>query len=701
MSSVLAIDFGNENHVISAPRKGGIDIISQSSHRLIPSIIAFSDIRRYAGEHAFQQQSLNQKNTITNLKRLIGIKYDSDECKFIQNQVPFKLVKLDDGYIGIEVNYLKETVIHRVEQCLSYLLKNAFQIANSNEIHATDCVIVVPPWWNEVQRQTIIDSAKISGYNVLQLLNSTTAASIVYSMYHRKKLHQNSDEPVPVAFIDFGNSSFNVSIAMLKQGSVEVKSFASDKHLGGDDFTKILVKFLLEKTIQKYNIDPTKSSRAMLRFIQTAEKLKKNLSVNRAIPFDIQNLMNGVDVNFIVKRDELEEISKHLIDRIEEPIRKALQLAGVNKEDLFAIEVHGGASRMTAVKAKIREVFGKDISQSLNPDECFSMGGGFQAAILSSQYKVDLKVTDILQHQINIECDNENSKELFKKFTTLPNQIILPINVKRKNNVRFLNEKSEVIYTIEIETDTDEPVIVNLNVQLTNDGFITAEVEQKDGIHIKSKFERKFGLTSIQIEQYQNKEKEMSRRDEEEQEIDQARDNLRDYIFTMYTYVLCDFPGFDPSKKLEYLQKTLMAQEWFEENEFTRLPLQDYNDQLDALKSFGDPAIARKNAHIEIPNKLRELIKTAEIERNKLDNKDEKFDHILEDEREVVRKEIDDFSEWLKNEIDEIEKVPQYMDVPFKIDDAQKKFIDIENKVIGLFMKPKPTETGNERNEEE
>ena len=187
MSSVLAIDFGNENLVISAPRKGGVDIINnQSSQRLTPSMVAFSETRRYAGEFARQQQMQNVKGTITNLKRLVGLKYDSNDREVVQKLVPFKLVKLDDGYIGVEVMYLEELQTFRVEQCIALLLKEVFHIARIQSIHASDCVIVISPWWDECQRRSILDSAKIAGFNVLKLLNSTTAAAIVYSMYHKK-----------------------------------------------------------------------------------------------------------------------------------------------------------------------------------------------------------------------------------------------------------------------------------------------------------------------------------------------------------------------------------------------------------------------------------------------------------------------------------------------------------------------------------
>lgn len=737
MSSVIAIDFGNENLVISAPRKGGVDIINnQSSHRLTPSIVAFSDTRRYGGEFAKQQQMQNVKGTITNLKRLVGLKYDTEEREIVQKIVPFKLVKLEDGYIGVEVNYLDQLEVFRVEQCIALLMKEVFQIARLHNIKSSDCVVVVSPWWDEVQRRVIIDSAKIAGFNVLKLVNSTTAAAIVYSMYHRKKLPEKSDKAVPVAFVDFGDSTMNVAIVMLSQGTVEVKGFACNEHLGGSDFTTALVKMLLEKTKEKYKIDPSKNPRSMLRFTQAAEKLKKSLSINPIMPFDVQSCMNDIDINFMVKREDFEKAIHDLVAKIEEPILKALEIANVKKEDLFAIEVHGGASRVKAVKDKICSVFGKELTQSLNPDECFSLGAGFQAAILSPQFRVDLKVKDVAPHQINIEwIDDQGVKktnELFKPFNVVPCTKIVPIKVKRTGFVRLFNDQTGELGHVNIETGTDEALLVKLKIRLSSDGIIqvleathqtTEEVIIKDqdqdeanllsdaehkkkvvtkDVHVLFNYKPHFGLSKDQIEKYQSEEKKMFRHDQEEIEIDNARNELESYIFSMNTYITRDFPEFfDPSKKDDYLQKIADAQCWFEENEFDRLPLNEYKKQLDSLKQFGEPAMARKNSRIEIPLQIQEFMNQAKNERMKLDNKEEKFNHITENERNAIKKDIDDYSQWLKNKLDEIEKIPKYVDVPFQRNDAQSKINSLEKKVHDLFMKPKITPLKKEEKNDE
>jgi molecular chaperone DnaK (HSP70) len=196
----------------------------------------------------------------------------------------------------------------------------------------------------------VLDAAYIAGIKVLKLLNSTTAAAIAYSVFQRARTVENA---VPVAIVDFGDSAMNVAVVRLWANSLEVKGFWCDERLGGSHFTTALVDWLLEKTRAKYRIDP----RALLRFRQAAERLKKGLAVNPVMPFEVQNLLDA-DVNFLVKRDEFKATRGDLLARIRAPVERALELAGVAKEALFAIEEHGGASRIPAVKASSKRFSG-------------------------------------------------------------------------------------------------------------------------------------------------------------------------------------------------------------------------------------------------------------------------------------------------------------------------------------------------------
>ena len=474
--SVLAIDFGNENCLVGNPGRGGVDVlVNQASKRITPSMISITDDRVFAGEMAKTQQMGNVKSTITYLKRLVGLKYDDPEREVIEKLIAYPLVKLDDGYIGVEVstNYKKEVL--RIEYCISILLKNLFEIGKLHNVNTKDCVIVVSPWWNESQRRAILDAAELQGFNVQKLLNSTTAAAITYSMYHRTKLPAEESKKVPVAFIDFGDSSLNVAIAMLYQGSIEIKSYVCNQHLGGSYFTTVLSDYLLGIVEKKYKINPRTNPRAMIRFREAVDRLKKSLTANTKMFFEVQNLMNDIDVHFIVERSEFEGLLTDLISQIDEPIEKALQLAGVEKKDLFAIELYGGGSRVPLVKTQIEKIFGRKPTQSLDLDECFLTGAGFQAAILSPQFHVKLDIKDAAPHQVKLEYQmpdgTTKTLEVFKQFNPVPSTKKIPIHVKGSTTVKFFSTYGD-IGTVNIASPYEDEKTVKLVVRLTPDGIL-------------------------------------------------------------------------------------------------------------------------------------------------------------------------------------------------------------------------------------
>jgi molecular chaperone DnaK (HSP70) len=479
MAAVIAIDFGNENCLIALPQRRNVDIaLNQSSQRVTPTMTGFIENRRYAGVFAQQQQMQDVKSTITNLKRLIGLRFDSPEREVIQSLVPYTIVGLEDGFSGVEVNYQGKRQVIRVEQCLAFLLKELFVIARRNSASTNECVIVVSPWWDESHRRAVLDAANIAGVKVLKLLNSTTAAAIAYSVFQRARLPESAEKAVYTAIVDFGDSAMNAAVLRLWVGNVEVKGFCSDSHLGGSHFTSALVNWLLEKTKTKYKIDPRSNPRAMLRFRQAAERLKKGLTVNPVMPFEVQNLMD-VDVNFLVKREDFESTIVELVKRVRDPVERALTIAGVKKDELFAIEVHGGASRVPAVKSAIKDIFGREPTQTLNPDECFALGGGFQAAILSPQYKVDLNVTDVSEHRVWIEWYDETkgeqqTHELFKAFQVAPTVKRVPMKVRGRLEVLLRGDREEV-GRVTVETGLEEVVTVKLQVKLTADGLIEVQ----------------------------------------------------------------------------------------------------------------------------------------------------------------------------------------------------------------------------------
>ncbi|OHT15821.1 Heat shock protein SSE1 [Tritrichomonas foetus] len=609
MNFASGVDFGNMNCVIAVPAANGIDIVlNQSSNRLTPTMVTFAGDRRYSGELASQHQMQFVQGTITELKRLIMLNFESDERKTIEKSVPFKLLPLQDGTTGIEVQIRNENLVFRPEQCIACLLKDIQKVAENHNQNVNRYVFAVSPWWTEKHRRSFLSAVKIAGIECLSLVNSTTAAAIAYSMIHRNRLPPPDKDSVNVAFIDFGNSSMNVAIASLKQGLVEIKSFADDNHLGGSYFSTPLREYLIEKVKNKYRINPEDSLRAMLRFNQAVEKVKKTLSINPIVQFEVPSILD-VDVAFPVYRDEFDKIITDLIQRIEEPINKALELANVKKEELFEIQVLGGSSRIASVYSELTRIFGREPMKSLNLDECFAIGAGYMAAILSPNMLVPLVVKDISSQAVKATWKNENSDkngeiEVFKQFTHVPYHRFIKIPVKESLDLTLWNQEEEIAF-VKIETGIKEEVIVNLNIKLTQSGTVCVSeglFDYKDKQH-----EAKINASYIgdfddkQMKEFQEIENELSQMDEIENQIDVVKNDLEGFIFSVSNDMNRDLKEYINPENLNNVESVLSnVQLWFEENEFERMSLDEYQEKLNELKQCFDPIYDQKSKYHEL-----------------------------------------------------------------------------------------------------
>ena len=221
MSSIIAIDFGNKNCLVAAPKDGSINVLNnQASQRLTPSMISFTEHRRYFGVFAQQKRMENIRSTITQLKQLVGLRYESNRRQKIESLELCKLVPGVTGFAFIQFDFLDKETVFSVEQCIAFLLNGCFEIAKLNNVFSDQCVIVVPHWWSEIERRIIIDSAKVAGVKVPNLLNSTTAEAITYLVDHQKIIIEN--ESKYAVFIDFGDTCFSSSIVQFQQKAIEV-----------------------------------------------------------------------------------------------------------------------------------------------------------------------------------------------------------------------------------------------------------------------------------------------------------------------------------------------------------------------------------------------------------------------------------------------------------------------------------------------
>jgi heat shock protein 4 len=306
----------------------------------------------------------------------------------------------------------------------------------TKELNATvpvsDVTISVPAWFTDVQRRAMIDAAEIAGLNALRLVNDTTATALGWGIT-KLDLPGPEEKPRRVVFVDIGASDYTATVVEFRKGELNVKATACDRHFGGRNFDIALAERLADEFKEKYKIDIRTNPKAYSRTVAAAEKLKKVLSANPQAPMSIESLMNDVDVNTIIKREDLEDMVKPLLDRITVPLEQALSEAKLTVDDIDQIEMVGGCTRVPAIKDTIAKFFGKGLSFTLNQDEAIARGCAFCCATLSPIFRVrDFSVHDIVNYPIDFTWeqspeipDEDTSLTVFGRGNVMPSTKIL------------------------------------------------------------------------------------------------------------------------------------------------------------------------------------------------------------------------------------------------------------------------------------
>ncbi|KNA11575.1 hypothetical protein SOVF_133880 [Spinacia oleracea] len=385
--SVVGFDFGNESCVVAVARQRGIDVVlNDESNRETPSIVCFGEKQRFIGTAGAASAMMNPKTTITQIKRLIGRQFSDPELQRDIKSMPFKVTEGPDGFPLIEVRYLGETRTFTPTQLLGMLFSNLKGIAEKNlNAAVVDCCIGIPTYFTDLQRRAVIDAATIAGLHPLRLIHETTATALAYGIY---KTDLPENDPINIVFVDIGHSSLQVCIASFKKAQLKVLAHAFDRSLGGRDFDEALFQHFAAKFKEEYKIDVYQNARACLRLRSSCEKLKKVLSANPEAPLNIECLMEEKDVRGFIKREEFEQISLPILERVKKPLEKALADAGLSVENIHAVELVGSASRIPSVLKILTEFFGKDPRRTMNASECVAKGCALQCAILSPTFKV-------------------------------------------------------------------------------------------------------------------------------------------------------------------------------------------------------------------------------------------------------------------------------------------------------------------------
>ncbi|XP_070960242.1 heat shock 70 kDa protein 4-like isoform X3 [Oncorhynchus clarkii lewisi] len=410
--SVVGFDVGFLNCYVAVARAGGIETVANEySDRCTPACVSFGPRNRSIGAAAKSQVVTNCKNTVQGFKRFHGRAFSDPYIQRLKSSLVYDLAQMPSGTTGIKVMYMEEEKVFSIEQVTAMLLTKMKETAeHALKKPVADCVVSVPCYYTDAERRSVVDAAQIAGLNCLRLMNETTAVALAYGIY-KQDLPAPEEKPRIVVFVDIGHSGYQTSVCAFNKGKLKVLATACDPELGGKDFDEMLVRHFCEEFGKKYKLDVKTKPRALVRLYQECEKLKKLMSANSSdLPLNIECFMNDIDVSGKLNRVQFEEMCADVLGRVEAPLHNLMEQASeyqLKKEDIYAVEIVGGASRIPSVKERISRFFGKELSTTLNADEAVARGCALQCAILSPAFKVrEFSITDAVAYPISLKWNS-------------------------------------------------------------------------------------------------------------------------------------------------------------------------------------------------------------------------------------------------------------------------------------------------------
>ena len=418
--AAIGIDLGTTYSCVGWWKENRCEIIANDQgNRITPSYVAFTETERLIGDGAKNQSSMNPENTVYDAKRLIGRKFDDPVLQNEINGFPFDVIE-DNGKPKIKIEYKGNTKTYHPEEISSMVLVKMKEIAECYiGYDVVDAVITVPAYFNDSQRQATKDAGQIAGLNVLRVINEPTAAAIAYGL-DKKGKESN------VLIFDLGGGTFDVSLLSIEDGIFEVKATAGDTHLGGEDFDNLLVNHFKGEFKRKNNLDISENKKSIRRLKTACERAKRTLSSSSSASIELDSLYEGIDFFTSITRAKFETLCMNLFQKCIDPVQKVLSDAKMSKNQIDDIVLVGGSTRIPKVQNLLSEFFnGKELCQSINPDEAVAYGASVQAAILGKTIDEgdianELLLLDVAPLSLGIETAGGVMTKLIERNTTIP-----------------------------------------------------------------------------------------------------------------------------------------------------------------------------------------------------------------------------------------------------------------------------------------
>ncbi|XP_039035929.1 heat shock 70 kDa protein 16-like isoform X2 [Hibiscus syriacus] len=734
--SVVGFDIGNEKCVIAAVKQRGVDVLlNDESKRETPALVCFGEKQRFLGSSAAASAMMHPKTTVSQVKRLIGRKFQEPDVQIELRVLPFETSEGQDGGILIHLKYLEEMHQFTPLQIMAMLFAHLKYMTETNlGLPVLDCVIGIPSYFTDLQRRAYLDAAAIAGLKPLRLMHDCTATALGYGIY---KTDFSIASPTYVAFVDIGHCDTQVSVVSFEAGQMRILSHAFDSSLGGRDFDEILFGYFAACFKEQYNIDVCSNIRASIRLRAACEKLKKVLSANAEAPLNIECLMDEKDVKGFIKREEFEKLASGLLERINIPCAKGIADAGLTVGKIHAVELVGSGSRIPAITRQLASLFRREPCRTINAGECVARGCALQCAMLSPIFRVrDYEVQDCIPFSIELSLDETQilqgtNNVMFPRGQTIPSAKVLQLQRSSKFHLEaFYANPNELPFSIPLkissftigpfQSSNTEKARVKVKVQLNLHGIITvvsaiehvdnSGMSTEDARHIMNGSENGTSnasadgktndktterldipvceningtMTKVELMEAQDKELKLAQQDRTMEQTKERKNALEAYVYGMRNKLFNTYRGFASENEREDISRSLQETEEWLYNEGEDETEGAYTSKLEFLKKLVDPVEIRYKDEEARTQASRDLLKCiADLQMS--------TKSLPKEDREAIMNECYKAEQWLTEKTQQQDSLPKNTDPLLWSSEIQSMTEDLNMKCKQIVTQKAP-----------